>query len=94
MYATVRNYAGNAELVDALVQNESEVKRLIEEIDGFKAYYLIRTIEGDAMSISVFEDKSGGDESSRRAAEWVRENLSDLSVGAPQVSEGEVVITF
>lgn len=76
------------------MQNESEVKRLIEEIDGFKAYYLTRTIEGDAMSISVFEDKSGGDESSRRAAEWVRENLSDLSVGAPQVSEGEVVITF
>jgi len=37
---------------------------------------------------------SGADESVRRAAEWTRENLSDLPVQPPQVSSGEVAIQF
>jgi hypothetical protein len=52
MYATIRVYAGTPELADALVENESEVKRIIQGIDGFKAYYLVRTADG-AASVSV-----------------------------------------
>jgi hypothetical protein len=91
MYATIRVYSGSSELADALVENESEVKRIIQGIDGFKAYYLVRTSDG-AASVSVYENESGAEESNRAAAAWIRENLPDLSVSAPQVSAGEVVI--
>ena len=91
MYATVRNYAGNRELADALLENESEVKRLITGIDGFRAYYLIRTDDG-AASVSVYDDKSGADESTRVAGEWLRENVPDVAGSPPQVSSGEVII--
>jgi hypothetical protein len=91
MYATVRNYAGNRELADALLENESEVKRLITGIEGFSAYYLIRTEDGVA-SVSVYDDKSGADESTRVAAEWLRENVPDVAGSPPQVSSGEVII--
>ena len=91
MFATVRNYAGNSDLADALVENESEVKRILSEIDGFKAYYLLRTAEG-TTSISVFEDETGAAESNNVAAAWLAENLPDLAVAAPQVSAGEVII--
>ena len=91
MYATVRNYAGMKGMADALVEHEDDVKSLITAIDGFHAYYLIKTSDG-AISISVFEDESGAEESTRRAGEWVRENLSDLATSPPQVSAGEVVI--
>jgi hypothetical protein len=94
MHATIRNYSGNRELADALVANEGEVKRLISGIDGFRAYYLVRTSEGDTASVSVFDDSSGAEESTRVAADWIRENLSDLSVSPPQVVAGEVVISF
>jgi heme-degrading monooxygenase HmoA len=94
MYVTVRRYAGSRDLVDALVENESEVKRLITDIDGFRAYYLVRTEDGEAMSISVYDSESGAAESSRAAAAWVGENLKDLSVSAPQVTAGEAVISF
>jgi hypothetical protein len=94
MYVTVRKYTGSRDLVDALVENESEVKRLITDIDGFRAYYLVRTEEGEAMSISVYDDASGAEESSRAAATWVGENLSDLSVSPPQVTAGEAVVNF
>jgi heme-degrading monooxygenase HmoA len=91
MYATVRNYAGNRELADALIENESEVKRLITGIEGFRGYYLIRTEDGVA-SVSVYDDKSGADESTRVAAEWLRENVPDVAGSPPQVSSGEVII--
>jgi hypothetical protein len=43
MHATVRSYGGVPEFADALKANEGEVKRLLEGIPGFRAYYLIRT---------------------------------------------------
>jgi len=92
MHATVRTYAGGADLIDELTSREGEVKNLIEGIAGFRAYYLIRTDKGDAVSVSVYDDRSGTEESNRLAAEWIRANLPDLSVSTPQVSAGEVVI--
>jgi hypothetical protein len=93
MYVTVRKYTTGSEFADALVENESEVRRLISEIDGFRAYYLARTDDG-AVTISVYDDRSGAEESNRQAADWVRENLSDLSVSPPQISAGEVAISL
>src|SRR5437868_5447187 len=94
MYATVRNYAGNRELADTLVENKSEVERIVSGIDGFQAYYLIRTSDGSAVSVSVFDDQAGADASTQAAASWIRENLAGMSVSPPQVSAGEVVIQF
>ncbi|MCP9485119.1 MAG: hypothetical protein MSC30_04615 [Gaiellaceae bacterium MAG52_C11] len=91
MFATIRTYSSN-DLADALIDNESEVKRIISEIDGFKAYYLVRTADGTA-SISVYEDEAGTEESNRVAAAWIAENLPDLTVASPQISAGEVVLS-
>jgi hypothetical protein len=93
MYSTVRVYRGAGGLADALVQNQAEVEKLIGGIDGFNGYYLIKTADG-AVSISVFETQAGADESTRLAANWVKENITDMSVPAPDVSTGEVVISF
>jgi heme-degrading monooxygenase HmoA len=91
MYATVRTYSASPELAGALVGKADEVKRLISEIAGFKAYYLVRTADG-AVSVSVYEDEAGVEESTKAAAAFIRENLPDLGGVAPQVSVGEVVI--
>jgi hypothetical protein len=93
MYASVRTYTTGGEFADALVENESDVRRLLTGIEGFHAYYLVRTADG-AVSVSVYDDQSGAEESNRAAAEWVRENLSDLSISPPQISAGEVVISI
>ncbi len=66
-------------------------RHLISGIDGFKAYYLVRTGDG-AVSVSVYEDEAGADASTAAAAAFIRENLPGLSVAAPQVSAGEVVL--
>ena len=93
MYATVRTYSGSAELADALVANAGAVESLIQGIDGFKAYYLVRTADG-AVSISVFDSEAGTDASNSAAAAWIRENLPELGGNSPQISAGEVVLNF
>jgi hypothetical protein len=93
VFATIRGYSGSGELADALVENESAVKQLISDIDGFQAYYLVRTADG-AASVSVYDNQAGATASDQAARAWVGENLPELDVAPPQVSAGEVVITF
>jgi heme-degrading monooxygenase HmoA len=91
MHATIRSYGGNAELADRLAARQGDVRALIEGIDGFQAYYLLRSDDG-TVSISVFEDAAGAEESNRVAAAWLAENMPDVSVSPPSVTAGEVVI--
>ena len=44
------------------------------------------------LSTGIFQDRTGADESNRRAAEWAREKLASLAPNAPQVTEGEGVV--
>ena len=53
MYVTIRNYAGGRAFADALVSHQDEIREILTGIDGFRAYYLLRTVEG-ATTISVF----------------------------------------
>ena len=93
MYASVRTYTGNHDLADQLAERTEDVRQLIGGINGFEAYYLLKTGEG-TTSISVFEDQAGAEESNRAAAAWLAENLPDLKVAAPYVTAGEVLVGF
>jgi hypothetical protein len=94
MYTVVRRYSGNTDLADALVQNQDDVKGIISQVAGFRAYYLVKGADGDAISISVFDDQNGAEESSRAAADWLRENLADMELSPPEILGGETVLSF
>ena len=93
MYATIRSYSAGGAFADALVSREDDVRKIITEIDGFRAYYLVRTSEG-VTTISVFATQDGAQESTSAAAAWIAENVPDISPGPPQVTSGEVAISF
>jgi hypothetical protein len=93
MYATIRSYGGGSEFADALFEREHDIRDVISTIGGFRAYYLVRTAEGPT-TISVFEDQAGADASSAAAADYVTNNLLDVSPASPQVTAGEVVLWF
>ena len=88
MYAVVRTYSGQgaSELFDLLGQREEDVKALISGVPGFRSYAAVRSGDG-GVTVTVCEDKAGTDESSRRAAEWVKENVS-TTVNRPRLSRG------
>jgi heme-degrading monooxygenase HmoA len=93
MYASVRTYAGNRDLADALAQRADDIRQVIGGINGFRAYHLLKTGDG-TTSISVFDDQVGAEESNRAAAAWLAENLPDLKVASPQVASGETLVDF
>jgi len=95
MHMVVRRYAGASALADAMVQREQEVRDLISTVPGFRAYYAARAGDGGAVAtVTVCDSKAGTDESSRRAADWVRTNLSGASISPPEITEGETYIDF
>ncbi len=91
MYAAIRTY----ETVDP-----GEVTRranrgfvsILRGTPGFIAYYIVDGGGGKLASISVFEEQAGVEESTRRAAEWVADNLAELVEHAPVVLAGEVTV--
>jgi hypothetical protein len=93
VYASVRRYAGNAELAKALSSRADEVKPVISEISGFQAYYLIDA-GGDAVTFSVFDNEAGAQQSNEAAAAWLRENMPDAAPTAPDISAGEVLLSM
>ena len=94
MYAVVRTYsgAGASELFDLLGQREEDVKALITGVPGFVTYAAVRGGDG-GVTVTVCEDKAGTDESSRRAAEWVKENVG-ATADPPAITEGSTVLQF
>jgi hypothetical protein len=94
MHVVIRSYSGqgSSELFDLLGQREEDVKRLLSGVPGFVSYVAFSTDDGGA-TVTVCQDKTGTDESSRRAAEWVKENVS-TTVDPPALTEGSTVLQF
>lgn len=95
MYLVARSYSGPgaSELFDLLGQREQDIKDLIGGVPGFVSYVAVRTGGDSGMTVTVCQDKAGTDESSRRAAEWVKENVSTAG-SPPVISEGSTVLGF
>ena len=91
MHAVIRHYRGNAQFFDELERRTDEVEQVIRGVPGFVNYVLVRTADG-GFSVGVYEDEAGTEESTRVAADWIRQNLPQLTVGPPEVIEGGVIL--
>ncbi|WP_202051919.1 hypothetical protein [Candidatus Methylomicrobium oryzae] len=91
MYATVRRYEGVTNPSEAGLRVSEDFVPVISQIPGFVAYYWVDAGGSVMISTSVFQDKAGAEESSRKAVDWVRQNLASLLPNPPQVTSGEVV---
>ena len=93
MYASVRRYEIDpASLDDLKGRVEEGFVPIVSSMHGFVAYYVVSEGDGTVISINIFEDKAGSDESTRRAADWVGENLASLLPYAPEITAGEVIV--
>ena len=64
---------------------------LARQIPGFVTYLGIADpASRNSSFIGVFADKTGADESTRVAGEWLRDNGYEFFEGDPVVSEGEI----
>ena len=97
MYATIRRYSTKAAVTKETVE---EFKRRIEEkfvptiqdIRGFHSYGILTTGDKELLSISVFEDRQGAAESTRKAAEFVQKDPLKDQLSKPDVFEGDLLV--
>jgi hypothetical protein len=91
MHTAIRKYRSSdpAELARRV---ETGFVPIVKEVPGFVGYYVVDGGDGTVTSVTVCEDEGGVEESTRRAGEWVQDNVPELVEGAPDVTSGEVLV--
>ena len=93
MHATVRRYEGvDQNRTDELTKKvgESLMPRL-SKLPGFGGYFLIEAENGVMTSIGFFDNSAQAEESTRIAADWVREEkLEGALPNPPRITTGTV----
>lgn len=95
MFAAIRYYHADPPSIDEVVRRvQNDFVPLIRDTRGFVSYFILLPSERDdeIVSVSVFEDREGAQESNSKAAEWVAQNLSELLRPAPDFADGRVVV--
>jgi hypothetical protein len=95
MHATIRRYEGvDRNRTEELAKKVSEgLAPRLSELPGFVGYYLIEAGNGVISSLGLFENVEQGDESTRVAAAWLREEkLETMLPNAPKITSGEVIV--
>jgi hypothetical protein len=94
MHATIRSYHGvdqnrTAELTTKV--KETLVPHL-QELPGFKGYYLVEAGNGVFTSLGFFETPEQGEESTKLVTKWIRdEKLDTIIPNEPKIMSGRVV---
>jgi hypothetical protein len=97
MYATIRLYstktAGTKQIIDDFKRRiEEKFVPTIQDIRGFHTYAVLKASETELLSISIFEDRNGATESTRKAAEFVQKDPMRDQLSKPEVLEGELLV--
>ena len=95
MFAAIRYYQADPPSIDEVVRRvQNDFVPLVRDTQGFVSYFILipSEREDEIVSVSVFEDRQSAEESDRKAAEWVAQNLSELLRPAPEFADGRVVV--
>jgi hypothetical protein len=99
MYATIRRYTVRdaTKAHDALSNLKGRIEEnfvpMIQDVQGFHCYYAVNANDRELVTISIFENAAGAQESTRRAAEFVRKDPSSELLNNPEVIEGDLLVS-
>jgi hypothetical protein len=97
MYATIRRYTPKTSTTKETINDlknriEEKFTPIVQEIRGFHTYGVVNVGNKELVSISIFEDRTGAAESTRRAAEFVQKDPMKDLLGKPEVLEGDLLV--
>jgi hypothetical protein len=97
MYATIRRYTPKTSTSQDDIEElkhriEDGFLPIVQEVRGFHSYGAINVGNREIVTISVFDNKEGATESTRRAAEFVQKDPMRDKLGKPEVLEGELLV--
>jgi hypothetical protein len=95
MHATIRRYEAidQARTSELVKKAEDSLLPRLSELPGFNGYYLIEAGNGVVSSVGFFDTAAHAEESSRVAADWVREaKLETALPNPPKITNGKVLV--
>ena len=94
MYCVVRQYKMKSpEDIDKVIDGIRDAfLPIVSKERGFVGYSVALSEQGELITTGFFQDRAGADESTRLAADWVRDNMKSAVDGPPKVTEGDVRI--
>jgi quinol monooxygenase YgiN len=94
MYAVVRLYKmkSTGDIDKVVETTRNGFLPIVAKAPGYVAYTMAAAAGGELVTIGFFTDRAGAEESTRLAADWVRDNLAWSVEGAPKIAAGEVRI--
>lgn len=82
MYAALRRIKVKPGFIDEAVRRIGNgFVPLVRSAPGFVEYVGVQVGEDEGLTISLFETQEQAEESTRRAAEWVKQHLAPLAAG-------------
>ena len=91
MYVALRRYKVKTGALGEVARRAQQgFVPLVSQISGFVAYYGVDAGNDVVVTISIFQNQAGEEESTRRAADWVRQNVAEFVEGGVEVTAGEV----
>jgi hypothetical protein len=93
-YSVIRRYQlrPDASMDDLVERVNSGFVPIVSKIPGFQEYLFVDAGQGAHLTISLYNDPSGAEQSTRNAASWAAENVAGLIEGPPEVTAGWVRI--
>ena len=97
MFVTIRRYSpkngsiNKASLELLRRQIQSDFVPVIEQIPGFRAYYLISVEDRELMTLTLCDTQEGLAEHERHVADYTLRNPLVFELGRPEVTGGQVL---
>ena len=91
MYIVTRRFKTLSSVAEAAARAETGLAPMMLAATGFKGYHIIDAGGGVGLSVTMFETREDADRVKDRALDWIKQNLSDLYQGEPEITAGEVI---
>jgi hypothetical protein len=97
MYISIRKYSpkngaiNKASLELLRRQIRDEFLPIVQQIPGFKGYYVVSVEDREVMTLTFCDTAEGMAESTRCAADYTLRNPLVFELGKPEVTEGQVL---
>jgi heme-degrading monooxygenase HmoA len=97
MFATIRRYSTKTAIsTDTIDQFKRRIEQnflpTINDLRGFHSYGFLKTGDKEFVSLTIFEDRQGATEATRKAAEFVAKDPLKDQMSKPEVIEGELLL--
>ena len=93
-YSVIRRYqlVPDASMDDLVERVNTGFVPIVSRIPGFQEYFFVDAGDGAHLTISLYDDPSGAEQSTQDAASWAVDNVAALIEGPPEVTTGWVRI--